>query len=258
MSLFESSRTIHKWLSLLVGIQLLIWLVTGIYFNLMDHHKASGHEYRVHSHNEESFSAFELVPISLINSDNNAGAFRIMSAANKPVESQMPIRVNLIWVLGHPYYHFVYQAGQHSYQKSDSELFDAVSGKPFKLAPSQALVIAERSYSGPGKVLQPTLEVPPFDDYVAQQNPMWKVVVKDDNETTIYLDAVTGEVLRHANSDFRLKELMMKLHFMDYGNSSGFNHWWIVVFALLTLLLSITGVIWLVQPYLKRRMRKQA
>lgn len=35
----------HKWLSLLVGLQLLIWLGSGFYFNLMDHKKSSGNQY---------------------------------------------------------------------------------------------------------------------------------------------------------------------------------------------------------------------
>lgn len=76
---------------------------------------------------------------------------------------------------------------------------------------------------------------------------MWQVQAQDDNNTSIYLDAVTGQVLRHANDDFRLKDLMFKLHFMDYGNTGGFNHWLIICFAIATLLLSITGVTWLVQ-----------
>ena len=78
---------------------------------------------------------------------------------------------------------------------------------------------------------------------------MWQVAVEDENNTTIYLDSITGQVLRHANDDFRLKDLMMKLHFMDYGNSGGFNHWLIIAFAFATLFLSITGVTWLIQQY---------
>ena len=30
-------KSLHKWLSLLVFVQLLIWLGTGLFFNLMDH-----------------------------------------------------------------------------------------------------------------------------------------------------------------------------------------------------------------------------
>ena len=149
----------------------------------------------------------------------------------------------------HPYYHFVYKAGQHSYQKSESELFDAVTGESFQINASHALKIAQQSYSGPGTVKEAELTLPPFDDYVAQQNPMWKIDVLDNNDTTIYLDAVTGKVLRHTNADSRLKDLMMKLHFMDYGNSGGFNHWWIILFAIGTLFLSMTGVVWVIQLY---------
>lgn len=29
-------QTLHKWLSLIVGLQLLIWIVTGLAFNLID------------------------------------------------------------------------------------------------------------------------------------------------------------------------------------------------------------------------------
>ena len=37
---------LHKWASLLVGLQLMIWLLTGLYFNVVDHETASGNIYR--------------------------------------------------------------------------------------------------------------------------------------------------------------------------------------------------------------------
>ena len=230
MRLFKLNTTIHKWLSLFVGLQLLIWLGTGLYFNLMDHSKASGNELRVHSHHEGSITGFDLFPI-------------------KDITSNAPQEVNLIWVLHQPYYHFVFDKGQHSYQERHSKLFDAVTGKPFNLSEEQVLTLAKNSYSGQGKLTTPVLSQPPFSDHVRQQNPMWQVAVEDENNTTIYLDSITGQVLRHANDDFRLKDLMMKLHFMDYGNSGGFNHWLIIAFAFATLFLSITGVTWLIQQY---------
>ncbi|MCU7555581.1 2Fe-2S iron-sulfur cluster-binding protein [Alteromonas sp. ASW11-19] len=230
MSLFKVSKTAHKWLSLVVGIQLLVWLGTGVYFNLMDHHKAMGHEFRAHSHQETKAGNLNIVPVS--------------SIASAP-----PISVQMLWILNHPYYHFVYEKGQHSYQKRNSALFDAVSGERAQLTAAQALVLAQQSYSGPGQLQKAQLVAPPFDDYVTQQNPMWQIDVTDDNSTRIYLDGVTGRVIRHTNDDVRLKNLMMKLHFMDYGNEGGFNHGLIILFAVFTLFLSVTGVLWLVQQW---------
>ena len=37
-------KKLHKWLSLVVFIQLFIWLGTGLFFNLMDHDKARGNQ----------------------------------------------------------------------------------------------------------------------------------------------------------------------------------------------------------------------
>lgn len=228
MSLFKFSKTAHKWLSLGVGIQLLIWLGTGVYFNLMDHHKAAGHEFRAHSHQKTARPDVDIVPVSAI--------------ASPP-----PVSVHLIWILKYPYYHFVYEKGEHSYQLRRSALFDAVSGERTRLTEQQALALAQLSYSGPGRLQKARLVQPPFEDFATQQNPMWQIDVTDGNRTRIYLDAVTGRVIRHINSDVRLKELMMKLHFMDYANQGGFNHWLIITFAVFTLLLAITGVLWLIQ-----------
>jgi Na+-transporting NADH:ubiquinone oxidoreductase subunit F len=39
-------RNIHKWASVIVGIKFLLWLSSGIYFNVMDHDKAAGLTHR--------------------------------------------------------------------------------------------------------------------------------------------------------------------------------------------------------------------
>ena len=230
MQFFKLNTSVHKWLSLIVGIQILIWLGTGLYFNLMDHSKASGNTLRVHTSHQGSAANFDLIAVSELESDSSQ-------------------EVKLVWVLHQPFYHVIYEKGQHSYQQRRSMLFDALTGKPFLLQEKHVLELAQNSYSGSGGFTTTSLDKPPFSDYISQQNPMWKVSVEDESNTTIYLDSVTGKVLLHANDDLRLKNLMMKLHFMDYANTGGFNHWLIVSFAFATFVLSITGVTWLVQQY---------
>ncbi|WP_448569099.1 PepSY domain-containing protein [Thalassotalea ganghwensis] len=230
MRLFKLNTTVHKWLSLVVGMQLLIWLVTGLYFNLMDESKASGNANRIYAEQVISNAEVELIALSDIDVDS-------------------PIEVKLIWIQAQPYYQFIFEQGEHSYQKRRSILFNAVTGQEFSLSKQQALTLAQQSYSGTGRLMTTELTQPPFADDVKQQNAMWKIDVEDENMTTIYLDSVTGQVLRHVNDDARLKDLMLKLHFMDYADSGGFNHWLIIAFAIATLLLSITGITWLIQHY---------
>ena len=197
----QINKQLHIWLSIIVGIQLLLWLGSGLYFNLMDFKKASGNANRVYLEHLGNLADFELVPLSAL-------------TAKKPQE------MKLVWLLGKPYYQLVFEKGPHSYQKTDAKLFDATSGKAHLLDKQQILKIAQSSYSGNGEFTEVTLAQPPFADYVQQQNPMWQVVVKDELNTVIYLDAVTGHIIRHANEDSRLKDLMFKLHFMDLS-----GHW---------------------------------
>lgn len=228
MTLFKLNTSVHKWLSLFVGLQLLIWLGTGLYFNLADH--ASGNDYRIHSKHQASAANFELIDLS--------------SLASEP-----PVAVKLVWVLNDPYYQLIYEQGAHGYQKRRSMLFDAHTGQSFRLTKEHVLVLARNSYSGPGKLANPVFVEPPVADQIKQQNPLWQVTTNDEKNTTIYLDGITGRVLGHVNDDVRLKDLMMKLHFMDYGDSGGFNHWLIILFGIATLLLALTGVTWLIQHY---------
>jgi len=223
-----SNKLLHKWISVLVGIQFLIWLGTGLYFNLMDHRKASGNELRQRVSQVGVISDFNLKPLS---------HFSQISAES----------VNLVWVLGKPYYEFVIQRAPHSYQRQSRQLFDATNGKLFALDEQTATQIAKLSYKGKGIVSQTTLFTSRIDELPRQQNPVWQVRFEDQNQTNVYVDAVDGRVLAHINDDRRLRNLMFKLHFMDYFNTGGFNHWLIIVFALLSLVLSVTGVIWLIE-----------
>jgi ferredoxin len=243
---FRLGASVHKWLSLLVVTQLLIWLVTGLYFNLMDAEKASGSEFRaaplpnlVPEENTRQDAIFpKMFPV------------RELDLKERSVDRAEPLKaIELVWVLKHPYYHVISHQGSHDYQLRSSVLFDAVSGEKTALTPSQIFLIAKSSYTGDGALSRPELLQPPFSDYGAQQNPMWKVSATDKNNTAIYLDSVTGEVIKHVNDDARLKALMFKLHFMDYGNTGGFNHWLIIVFAISALMLCVSGIMLLFQRY---------
>lgn len=236
MKLMKVTMTLHRWVSLIVGIQLLIWLSTGLYFNLMDTDKVSGRGNQTNVAHAGNLSAFRLISPASIDS--------------APVQA-----VKLIWINQHPYYHFIYSQGEHTYQKRQSSLFDAVSGSPFTLSAKMAYDIAKASYSGNGKLEDAVKVTPPIADDVKQQNPVWMVRVDDELDTAIYIDEVSGRVIRHVNDHARLKDLMLKLHFMDYGDSGGFNHVLIVIAALLALGLSVTGSIWLYKLYRTGQLR---
>ncbi|MGS2719813.1 PepSY domain-containing protein [Paraglaciecola aestuariivivens] len=230
MPLFKLNKSVHKWLSVLVGGQLLIWLISGLYFNLMDHSTAGGNEFRQSvEHNSNS----QLTPLIEPTQLNIA-----------PAQS-----VNLLFILGKPFYQVVYQAAEHDYQAKHIELFDAVTGQPYMLEADMAERIALASYAGNAKVVKSQYLKPPIDELVNQQNPLWQVSLDDANQTNVYIDGSLGRVIAHINNDKRLFDFMLMLHFMDYFGTGGFNHWLIISFAIGTLLLSMTGLTWLLSLF---------
>lgn len=225
---------LHKWLSVVVFIQLLVWLGTGLYFNLRDEQKAQGNIFRVNNIASSTVDADRLVPIaSLIES--------IAQRNKKPILS-----VKLIWVNNQWAYLLSHQQVWHSYYLSDVSLVNAYSGQPLVINNIAAQRIASTTYNGEGKVVSNQLLTPPIDDLPKEQNPVWRIQYNDGLNTSIYVRANSGALVSHANDQTRFDQLMFRLHFMDYANTGSFNHPLIIVFALLTFILSFTGFIWLI------------
>ncbi|MCF6437198.1 2Fe-2S iron-sulfur cluster-binding protein [Pseudoalteromonas sp. MMG022] len=224
------NKSLHKWLSLLVGIQLLIWLVTGLYFNLMDHKKASGNSNLQRINHQGIIAPERLIPVTQL---------AVQDAKH----------IGLLWLFGKPYYQVTIERGAHNYQPHSIKLFDASTGAPFTLNESLARTIALKSYNGPVNIISADLLAPPMDELPKQKNPLWQVKLQDELHTHVYIEPTSGAVVAHINDERRLRDLMFKLHFMDYLGTGDFNHWLIITFALLTLALTITGLTWLIERY---------
>ena len=227
------NKKIHKWVSLFVGLQLIIWLGTGLYFKLMDHDKSTGNINRKPIAVTAQLSDFELFPVAQLQT---------------PFLQQL----TLIWIQNHPYYLAIIEQQAHSYQRQKSILFDASTGQRHQLNEAVVADIAQSSYKGNAEFSSIQLLSPPIDELANQQNKVWRVDVVDEYNTSIYVSNISGRIVSHVTDDKRLRDLMFKLHFMDYGNEGHFNNWQIVLFAILALLLSITGAIWVYQLIMQK------
>ena len=211
----------HKWLALLVSIQLLVWLITGFYFNSLMN-SADNITTRQPVQHEGYLPGRELYPL-------------------KAIDAPPPLAVSVIWVLGAPYYQFEYNQPLHTYFPHHRRLFDAITGTSWQISAEQVATIAHQAYAGSARAGEPVLLKPPIDDLPRQQNPLWQVRFADEFNTAVYLDALTGHVIRHTNDRQRFDELMYTMHFIDYTRTGFFNHPLIIIFAIATSLLALSG-----------------
>ncbi|AQS36031.1 Na+-transporting NADH:ubiquinone oxidoreductase, subunit NqrF [Shewanella psychrophila] len=222
-------KKIHKWLSLLVGLQLLIWLGTGLYFNAMDPLAASGNQYRV-SVTEPKAELSKLIEPKQVLQDFKGA-----------------VSLTQISLLAKPYYLLTQKKALYPYFDNDYTLVDAVTGKQTVVDETMAKSLASASYKGPGEIVSAVKQGPPFDDRLKEKNILWRIDFDDEINTRVYLDAGSGRLAAHTNDDRRIVDIAFMLHFMDYAEERSFNNVQIIVFAVFTLFFAFTGLIWTVE-----------
>ena len=222
-------KKLHKWLSLLVGLQLLIWLGTGIYFNLMDHQKASGNQYR----QQPAVAQVE--------------THRLVEPQLVLAKSKQAVSLKQISLLAQPYYLLTHTKGLYSNFKNNYSLVNAYTGEPVAIDELMAADLAKSSYKGNGAVNNVIKLAPPYDDIPREQNEVWQVNFADEINTSVYVDVGSGRIIKHSNDDKRFVDIFFMLHFMDYGTEGSFNNVQIIIFALFTLFFALTGFIWTIE-----------
>lgn len=227
-------KLIHKWTSLFVGIQLLLWLVSGFYFNIMDHDKVRGNQYRA-----------KIKPAPEVYFNMNNASFIDPKTILAEFDKSQSLKI--ISVLDKPYYLLTHQTGLYRHFYNNQTLVNAYSGEEVVVDQNMASKIANISYNGPGKIQSVTLQKPPIEDIPKEKNTVWQINFKDNVNTSVYVNANSGRLIKHSDDDKRFADFFFMLHFMDYASEGSFNNWQIILFSIITLWLVLSGFIWTVE-----------
>lgn len=211
-------RKLHKWIGLIVGIQFLLWMASGVMMSLLDADKVLGREFRITPPPPAAWPGGVLGPDAVL----AASADKVMAISSG-------------WLLDRPVYRL--QNDKRSW------LVSAADGRIVAVDAPLAQAIAQASYTGPGKPASPRLLNYTLETR-AHKEPVWRVDFADADETTVYVSAVSGNVLEHRNSTWRLFDLFWMLHIMDYSERIDFNNPLIVSGAIGGLWMALTGM-WL-------------
>lgn len=212
--------SIHKWVGLIVGLQILAWSVSGLYMTW--------------------------VPIEKVRSENlvRAAPVRDLRKATGLISAESAVaaarvsvsRLELVDIAGRWMWRIDSAGKPHM-------LIDAEQGKVVSPLDEQAArEIALYDYAGKGKIaaLQLIEKNPPIEYRKAA--PVWQIAFDDADNTHIYVEPLTGKVAARRSDVWRTYDFLWSLHIMDYGKREDFSHWPIIVMSLLALILSVTGI----------------
>ena len=208
-------RRIHKWVGLFIGLQFLLWAISGTAMALLDMKQVAGGERA-----EQITPALRATP---------AAWPRIQQAlAGQPVTNislqPLPWGQNLL----------VTASGE-------PRLFNAVTGTPVLIGEREARLVAASAHPQRAAVTR-IIPLTVLTLAVREHElPIWRVDFRDDQHSSYYISGSTGAILERRNDSWRWWDFFWMLHNMDYANRSSFNHPLIVTVGIAMTWLAVTG-----------------
>lgn len=225
-------RKFHKWLGVVIGVQLLIWTLSGVYF--------------------------AWIPIDEVRGRNLAALDKpLLQAASwvRPETIMARTRLTAVHGLelktvgGIPYYIVRAEDGRERYDARDGQA-------AFPLTAAEAEALARADFLGePGVVSLDLIEQDAPGEF-KRALPVWRVALGNPGETHIYVDAITGEISARRNRLWRWYDFLWMLHIMDYDQREDFNNTLVrgVSLAAMVVVLSGFTMFWLLS---RRRARRR-
>ena len=226
------ARRFHKWIALIIGVQALVWTLSGLYMVAIDLDFIHGD----HLIKEETPQRLELSSLS----DPLAAARSIPGATGVRLRR---ILGRSLYVVTAPDGPVVLDAGSLARVPSPGE--------------EDIRRIARERLNGSEPITTVELrgEVP--FEIRGRAAPLWRVQFEGWNKPTLYF-AVTGELLSRRHELWRIFDFLFGLHIMDYDERENPNNLLLRVFSWGALTLTLSGAWLLVYSFPKRKRRKPA
>lgn len=205
-------RNIHKYLSFLISIQLLLWTVSGIYFAFNKIENVRGEQYR----EEPNFN----VDFSKLN-------FQIDGAQNIRVIDRMDEEILVVdGIYGRQYLDF----DGKDVEQLNAEEAKTLSAKHTSLIPESVELVTENIVGS---------------EFRGRALPIYRVKSVNDlgESINVYLNVYTGEVEAVRSNQWRIWDLMWGFHIMDWETREDIDNLLLKIFSILALISSITGVL---------------
>ena len=202
-------RVFHKYLSLIISIQLLLWTISGIYFAFNKIELVRGEQYII----KDKPSSIE---INNLNISSNVKNIEIFKRLNQwVVKAEMDAG-------------FKYQdlLGNEVYELSPNEAIEVVKLKT-TLSPIDVIKINESSARS---------------EFRGRSLPIYKIKTNSSDDTNVYVDVMSGKIVAIRSDSWRVWDFLWGAHIIDYRERDNINNILLKIFSILALLSSLSGI----------------
>lgn len=229
MSLAFKLRWVHLWLGLFLGVQAVLWMLSGVYMTALPIERIRGQHLVREVDAPLAADAARIEPARLVARYPGVEGFKLRT-----------------W-LGREVYEL--RSGGRTW------LVDARSGE--HLAPptrAQIAALAQALYQGDGQVAEVSWLNRAPREVAHRPVPLWAVRFDDPGRTTLYFSPDSGELLARRHAAWRWFDLLWMLHIMDYDQRTDVNNPLLRVAATVGVVFA-AGAAWLTLRAFRRRTR---
>lgn len=228
MKLQTLAANIHKWLALIVGVQVLFWIASGFFFTLFPIERVRS-EHRIAEFHAAPLSAVRDVsallpeaPTRVIYERDAAGD----AVAVAEFQERRPILIDLEdWRVASP------------------------------LSADAAAQIAQAYTTGSPRVRERRLITEETPEYRGPL-PAWRIAFDDAEGLAVYVAADTARVTARRSDLWRVYDALWALHIMDWRDHENFNTGLMILTSFTALLVALAGFV--LFPYRMGRVRRTA
>jgi uncharacterized iron-regulated membrane protein len=213
------SAKVHKWLALVMAIQILFWFVSGLFFAVFPIERVRSEHMRVEQRARP-------VPFDAAAD----GLLRLGSAGvgGEKIELRMLLDRPVALVTPH---------------EGRPQLYDLVTAQRVSpLSMNAASRIAEADHVGDLRATRIERVTENSPEYRGPL-PAWRVDFEDGANRSLYVAADTGAVTARRSTLWRVYDFLWSLHIMDWRDHENFNSPLLIIATALGLIVIVTGIV---------------
>jgi len=234
MTVLRWTIRIHKWLALIIGLQIVIWMASGLVMSTLPIERVRA-EHTIPAA-APPIEAGGLLPFEAV-----------IEAAGGSVRTATLRR-------------WTDRVVFHVVRPDDSQaLIDAHTGAILTpIGREQAAAIARAGFAGDAPVSAvERFDGPNFEH--RREGASWRVSFDDGEGTRLYILEENGMISARRNDVWRIFDVFWMLHIMDYRERTNFNHPLLIASAALALVTVLAGLVLLVLRLMRlARTRRRA
>lgn len=214
-------RKLHRWLALIVGVQLLLWTVSGLYMTAVPLHLVHGKHLVEPADVNHLANKPNILPISrILQKHENATSIQLINIADQ-----------LLYIIQ---------------EDGNTAVYDALTGIPkARTTAAEAKRLARAQYTGSGQVhsvvkIEDNSQAPEIG---GRTTALWQVNFDDWLNTSIYVSGRVEKVETVRSDIWRIFDFFWMLHIMDYSERENFNNPLVILMSTLGCFMALSGII---------------